>query len=455
MASTILQRTLGTPTNRKKLTASMWLKKSFNAAEKHFFGIGASGGYLDFRFASTGELELYHYTSGYQFRLTTTRKFRDTNAWYHLVFAIDTTLGTADDRFKVYVNGVQETVFTNRTNPSQDYELGANVSGNTISVGNYGTNTGNSFDGLISHLHFSDGYVYQASDFGESDSVSGIWKPKTSPSVTYGTNGFFILKDGNSVTDQSGEGNNFTVANGTLTNTEDCPGNVFATMATPTWYDGTIANGGNTVTTNQTNYIYQGASLGVNKGKWYWEVKFLTAGNYMLCGITDQPNPSTVAHWVLGSGAYDYAIYYGNGSTGGGNGHLIANGGAGPSNTPGQFMGALSAGDIMTFALDCDNNTLKIGTNGNWANGSNATDQTFANTTAKAITAVGSTNTGFYFPGCGDYSSATSVLQYNFGNGYFGTTAVSSAGTNASNLGIFEYDVPTGYTALCTKGLNE
>ena len=44
--------------------------------------------------------------------------------------------------------------------------------------------------------------------------------------------------------------------------------------------------------------------------------------------------------------------------------------------------------------------------------------------------------------------------QFNFGNGYFGTTAVSSAGTNASGNGIFEYDVPTGYTALSTKGLN-
>ena len=31
----------------------------------------------------------------------------------------------------------------------------------------------------------------QASDFGETDSATGIWKPKTSPSVSYGTNGFF------------------------------------------------------------------------------------------------------------------------------------------------------------------------------------------------------------------------------------------------------------------------
>ena len=42
----------------------------------------------------------------------------------------------------------------------------------------------------------------------------------------------------------------------------------------------------------------------------------------------------------------------------------------------------------------------------------------------------------------------------NFGNGYIEQTAVASAGTNASGNGIFEYDVPTGYTALSTKGIN-
>ena len=54
----------------------------------------------------------------------------------------------------------------------------------------------------------------------------------------------------------------------------------------------------------------------------------------------------------------------------------------------------------------------------------------------------------------GNSSSASCSFNVNFGNGYFGTTAVSSAGTNASNNGIFEYDVPAGYTALSTKGLN-
>ena len=64
----------------------------------------------------------------------------------------------------------------------------------------------------------------------ETDATTGEWKINTSPSVTYGNNGFFILKDGNSVTDQSGNSNNFTVAGGNLTNSEDCPSDIFNTF---------------------------------------------------------------------------------------------------------------------------------------------------------------------------------------------------------------------------------
>jgi len=48
-----------------------------------------------------------------------------------------------------------------------------------------------------------------------------------------------------------------------------------------------------------------------------------------------------------------------------------------------------------------------------------------------------------------------SSVDFNFGNGYFGTTAVSSATSDQSGLGIFEYTVPSGYYALCTKNINE
>ena len=98
-------------------------------------------------------------------------------------------------------------------------------------------------------------------------------------------------------------------------------------------------------------------------------------------------------------------------------------------------------------AVDMDNNKIWLGENGTWfASGNPATgaNPMYSN--------LSGTITPFH---ADDYSTYTPTAYYNFGNGYFGTTAVSSAGTNASNLGIFEYDVPSGYTALCTKGLNE
>ena len=51
----------------------------------------------------------------------------------------------------------------------------------------------------------------------------------------------------------------------------------------------------------------------------------------------------------------------------------------------------------------------------------------------------------------GKGNNGTSGWNANFGNGYIEQTAVSSAGTNASNNGIFEYDVPSGFTALSTN----
>jgi hypothetical protein len=82
----------------------------------------------------------------------------------------------------------------------------------------------------MAHVHFIDGTAYDADTFGETDATTGIWKPKTAPSVTYGTNGFFLkfASSGSMGTDSSGNGNNFTV-NGTLTQTQDTPSNVFAT----------------------------------------------------------------------------------------------------------------------------------------------------------------------------------------------------------------------------------
>jgi hypothetical protein len=138
-------------------------------------------------------IELYDYSSASRTgTLLTNAKYRDTSAWYHIVAVWDTTNATAGDRMRLYVNGVEETSFATDTQPSLNQNSSLGNGTYTQQVGLYGSNSSYYFNGSMSHFHFIDGTAYDASAFGETDATTGIWKPKTSPSVTYGTNGFFL-----------------------------------------------------------------------------------------------------------------------------------------------------------------------------------------------------------------------------------------------------------------------
>ena len=54
--------------------------------------------------------------------------------------------------------------------------------------------------------------------------------------------------------------------------------------------------------------------------------------------------------------------------------------------------------------------------------------------------------------------SSGGSTYYNFGNGLFGTTAITTNSGNgyegAEGASKFNYQPPTGYSALNTKGLN-
>ena len=148
-------------------------------------------------------LKFHEVADGTIASVQTNRKFRDTNAWYHIVVAYDTTQSTASNRIKIYVNGTQETALSATTYPSQNHN--GRINNNVLQhIGRTSSGYPNYFDGLMSHIHFCDGYAYDADDFGSTDSTTGEWKINTSPSVSYGTNGFFIFKDSASLTDQSG-----------------------------------------------------------------------------------------------------------------------------------------------------------------------------------------------------------------------------------------------------------
>ena len=443
MASTYLTKTFGSSGNQKTFTISFWFKRS-NLTTGHFFT------YQDASSQIRSDFSIVNDRIGINFNPTGSAwgadltiqdsgsniLFRDTNGWYHLVMAFDTTQATEANRIKVYVNGVQKTM---SAYPSQNFDTGYSTA-IEHAIGTYAHSVGgNYFDGLMSHFHFIDGTAYDASAFGSTDSTTGEWKINTSPSVNYGTNGFFILKDGNSVTDQSGNSNNFTVAGGTLTKTEDCPSNVFATLNPLDKHIGgtapTFSNGNNTWSSpgnGSSNAACKG-TIGASSGKYYFEVKF-TAAQYTNAGMSlvDGTNG-----WNGDGDIATQSSFYG--IQAGGSKRVAG------TNTSSVFT-ALSNNDIGMFAYDFDNNKFWFGVNGSWVASGNPT--TGANS-------LGTLASGIYLPSISNgFWNGVSTAQFNFGNGYFGTTAVSSAGTNASGIGIFEYDVPTGYTALSTKGLN-
>jgi len=436
MANTYLTRTPSSETNRKTFTWSGWVKRS-SLGQNYFFSQGgATGNNFAILFNGSDQFYFWDYHGSWDFEFKTNAKYRDTNGWYHFVVAIDTTQATQSDRVKAYINGEQITSWETANYPNQNDDTRVNDAVE-VRLGRYVASETSYFNGLISHVHFIDGTAYDASAFGETDSTTGEWKIKTSPSVTYGTNGFFILKDGNSVTDQSGNSNNFTVGGGTLTKTEDNPSNVFATMnPLDNIAASTFSEGSNTVTTATSNAACNTSTLGVNSGKYYWEVK-MTAGE------------SNSESYMIGLvNAYPTSAGYGGSIEVCGDGFALrGNGGIWNNSSTATGWNTFAVNDIINIAVDFDNGKAYFGTNGTWGNSSNPS----TGTNGYSFT-VGSEFWRMAV-NCRE-TSKDGVFKCNFGNGYFGTTAVSSAGTNASGNGIFEYDTPTGYTALSTKGLN-
>jgi len=440
MATTFLTKTLsGSPTDNNKWTFSCWFKisKLANTNTLIYSNDGGTTWVTEVAISDAGKMVFQNKGSGgTTMNLTTNRLFRDVSAWYHVVAVFDSSNSTEADRQIIYINGVRETSFATN-NPASLNEASTINDGYVLKIGK--GNTSEYHDGSMSHINFIDGQALAPTVFGETDSTTGEWKIKTSPSVTYGTNGFFILKDGNSVTDQSGNSNNFTVAAGTLTNNKDNPSNNFATVnaSAPATGNLTSLKYGNLELKQQNNPYAWPVTLCGHTGKWYWEQKVSALGTTAVGILKQDKFPQKDSVWYPFVQPTGYA--YKN------------TGNKGNNNNDSSYGNSYTSGDILSVAFDQTNGTIWFGKNGTWQN--NATDtQIAAGTTTYAAFSSMSTNGEFYGPFI--YADGSTEVASNFGNGYFGITAVASAGTNASGNGVFEYDVPAGYTALSTKGLN-
>ena len=434
---------------RTKQTFSVWLKRTELGGDQYIFegGTGnANDTQFGIQFSNSNKIQVMraHTGSGYQYLLNTTRLFRDTSAWYHIVVAVDTTLSTADNRVRLYVNGVEETSFDNRNNPSQNDNLGTFAANAQTSLG-VSANLGKHIAAYIAHPALVYNAQLPPTDFGEFDSDSGIWKPIDLSNVTFGTYGYWLKNETSNQmhNDSSGNSNNFGRWDATIYQSTDTPTNNFATWQINN-YNPTVSanftflNGATTPKRNSGDvHLYCVSTMAMSSGKWYMEYKVRNSGDSVYFGGT----PITKFAFENHNGYY--LGQDGGGSIGYGAGGWLYYW-TGANN---QYTENRATGDIIGVALDKDNNKIAFSKNGTFMQGTNgvrsdpATPSTMHEVQPPPYFWAFGVNTG--------------NTQHETNMGGHTTMSISSAASDANGYGTFEYAPPSGYYALCTKNLAE
>ena len=439
-----LSKTFSSNGTRTKWTLSMWVKRSKLGAENSLSGVYIDGNNEDaLRFNSDDTLSFIDFRSGGYGsggRLVTNRLFRDVSSWYNLIFRWDTGDSTADNRMKIWVNGVEETSFAQRNNPSTNTESLFNSTTAWI-YGAKGNSSASFLDGYMAEVVFCDNQKLEPTSFGEFDEDSGIWKPKDVSGLTFGTNGFYLdFEDSSALgNDVSGNNNDFTANNLTAIDqsTDTCTNN-FAT-------GNPLDNGcGKAPTFSEGNLKYVSAStfnfalptIGVSSGKWYMEIKFvaLGEGGSIMAGITDQfdnTNRDLTGNAFAGGEPLGIGYYQ--------NGNKYLN------NVASSYGSTYTTGDIIGVYLDVDNSKLYFAKNGTLQNSGTGLD---------LPSSANSTGVFFFMP-----SVDKATIEVNYGNPTF--TGTDKA--DANGYGSFEYDPSVGtfdgaskdFYALNTKNLAE
>jgi hypothetical protein len=445
---------------RKKHTMSCWAKRGNLGDENHliYAVTGSDSTYI--RFDGNDTLRFRFFASGAdQAQLRTNRLFRDPSAWYHVVLVYDSAQGTASNRVKIYINGVQETSFSTEDYPDQNEEaiIGHNAAHKILGQSSAG-------DFYVADWYFIGNQALAPTDFGETND-NGVWVPKKYTGSFGSTNDTFLQfkQTGTSTdasgigADTSGEGNHMAVTNLTSVDvTTDTPTNNFATLIPALNMQ---LSEGNTkaVTTRTGNWDGVHSSIGVTKGKWYFETKVSTSGTFRVkSGVVGNPETFTILFNGLG-GSGDPLSTLSNTYPAYGKGVWLSHW-YDQNYNDSSTASAQSSGDILQFALDMDNYKMWIGVNGQFKDNSNnnVSYSDVASGSSATVTIASAAYTGkTFFPDVwlrDDAGSDDNIAEINFGNPSF---AISSGNSDGNGYGNFEYAVPSGYYALCTKNLAE
>ena len=446
-----MYKSFGTPTSLTTWTMSAWVKRGvIGGANYQIWGNIDNGDtnneHVRFNTDNTMQFQIYQ-SSATKGLLVTTQVFRDPSAWQHHVWVWDSSNGTAGDRMRWYVNGVEVTSFGTDTNPTQNLDSYWNSSGSIATIGSFRSPDGSSFagtgsplDSYLAEVVFIDGSALAPTSFGEFDEDSPtIWKPKDVSGLTFGNNGFYLdFKDSANLGNDANGGTDFTEVNLAATDSStDTPTNNFCTLnSVELSTSATIAEGNTELRTTNNGYFGCYATMGFKYGfAAYWEVKIKTA-NRVAIGLSrksaDEARGDVITgeETEAGSTAFDYMWQPANANN-------VRYKGTSQSVT----IAACSDDDICAFSVS-SSGVVKI-----YLNDSLVHTYSTALQTSEESDRVDT----WYFPvfACNAYATSPNYMHVNFGNPTYANT---SSNADPDDYGAFEYATKSGY-ALCTKNL--
>ena len=446
----------------RKFTVSAWLKRTELSVQSIIWFNVNTATSINLQFEAGDYLSIVfqdNVGNGVESYAKTSALFRDTSAWYHVILAVDTTQGTAANRTKIYVNGVNQTLEQGNgyydTFPAQNYDVPLQT--RHYLLGYDGGNNG--FRGYAAEYYFLDGITASLTDLGEFDEDSGIWKP-IEYTGGFGNEGYYLnFEDASALGKDVSSNNqgNFSHYGGSAADqATDSPTNNFCTINTPfDPYVGahpTISEGATLMTGGSSGQQDSYGTIALFKGKWYFEFSILNIGGLAIYNMFG----GVVKVDRLLQSSYNNAANGHHSHDGGWGGNCYAVGHH--NNTSGGFTSVSGAtvDTVIGVAVDMDNGKIWWSSQGTWA----SSGGTASNPATGSLPQF--TNLLTQYPGepvvpAYNHYVHQSTTQGAFNFGGYQDHAFTDIGTNsdANGYGSFAYTPPSGYYAICSKNLAE
>ena len=476
-SSARLTQTFGTVDSATDFTLNFWIKRNeilnpVNSGYPQFifnFRDGTSGTALnDLCFLASGSYGVgaslvLTATNSASYILSTNNLFRDFSAWYNIHIMGDLNNGTASEKLKFFINGVEASYATDNRG---SYTSLVGLKAGAWTIGDYygySYPTGSS----IARWAFVDNSTLAASYFGEFK--DGVWIPKALEGITWGSAGH-LLEFGATGTSQnssgigadtSGETNHWAVANIAASDVvPDSPTNNFATLNPLAEDDVNIKSG---AVLSEGNLVTAAAGFGSGSpwGGGQSTISIPTDKKIyceMLCSNTTGGSwfgavsiPELSANSTGSSNTGQIAAYNRSVMINGSETDYGSSAGLG-----GLGVASLASGDILQIAVDGATGKVWFGRNGTYFKSPSTNNSGTTGDPAAGSNEIGTVTNPNGKPLFIVIGGSSATVHVNFGqDSSFAGQKTAQGNSDGEGFGDFYYTPPTGYLALCSSNMSD